>query len=428
MKFSNNPADIDKDLRDAIITDLKINAQQQLQNVSGILVTGDIAYSGTTHEYGIAKEYLNEISNIFSIKPNDIYCVPGNHDINQTTIKESHIIYKEQCEIYDCLNIDDADKAFNKSVTDSHFNTVLFESIREYNEFANQFNCNISPEKITWNNDFELDHGLKLKIYGINSCFLSNKDDHQKDQPDRLMYIGQFQIPPYVPDTAVLLLCHHPPECWRFKDDIVQKINKRADIQLYGHMHDQSITLTENNVHLFSGAAHPSRITNWKPRYNWLTINSCISNGNRCLEIEIYPRILSENRNNFISDIANCTNGNSIHHFINLDNKRKQDLEDGDIVINQNEENIKIMENYIDVQESILHTDINFKINERDLIYHFYNLSVVRQMELFNKLELILEADKTKSISSLLNDIIERSKQQNKLYLLWDELTKLREI
>ncbi len=73
VKSSNNPADIDKDLRDAIITDLTLNAKKALENVAGILVTGDVAFSGISSEYEIAKSYLNEIADIFSIMPSDIY-------------------------------------------------------------------------------------------------------------------------------------------------------------------------------------------------------------------------------------------------------------------------------------------------------------------------------------------------------------------
>ena len=56
VKSSNNSADIDRELRDAIITDLDVNAKNTLENVSGILVSGDIAFSGAKAEYEKAKE------------------------------------------------------------------------------------------------------------------------------------------------------------------------------------------------------------------------------------------------------------------------------------------------------------------------------------------------------------------------------------
>lgn len=69
VKSSNNPADIDRELRDAIITDLDVNAKIALENVSGILVSGDIAFSGAKTEYEKAKEYLLEISKLFFYQP-----------------------------------------------------------------------------------------------------------------------------------------------------------------------------------------------------------------------------------------------------------------------------------------------------------------------------------------------------------------------
>jgi len=419
VKSSNNPADIDRDLRDAIITDLTVNANKTLENISGILVTGDIAFSGTKAEYEIAKKYLNEISDIFSIKPSDIYCVPGNHDIDQIAAMESHIVYQEQCAIDSHSSIDAADKAFAKSINAPRFNDVLYEPIREYNEFASRFNCNISPDRITWSKDFELDHGLKLRLFGVNSCYLSNSSDHRPGQPDRLMYIGQAQIPPRIADTTILMMCHHPPECWRFKDDIMDRINKRADVQLYGHMHTQSIELNEYNAVLFSGAAHPTRSIDWMPRYNWITISSSIENGDRCLDIEIYPRILSKSRDSFIIDTENATNGNCIRHSINIDMKRKLDLEDAVLGIASNSGS-KEIEEYIDDQTSKQHVKYDAEINERELIYGFYELSVVRQMELLGKLDLLSETDKGKSIAAMLTDVIERSKAQGKFHLLWD--------
>ena len=420
VKSSDNPVDIDKDLRDAIITDLTINAKKALENISGILVTGDIAFSGVRAEYEIAKKYLNDISNIFSVKPSDVYCVPGNHDIDRAAAMKSHIVYQEQCAIDSYSSIDDADKAFAKSINTPRFNDVLFEPIREYNEFASRFNCNISPDRITWSKDFELNDGLKLRLFGINSCYLSNSSDHQHGQPDRLMYIGQAQIPSREADTAILLMCHHPPECWKFKNDIIDRINKRADVQLYGHMHTQSIELDEHNAILFSGAVHPTRTAEWMPRYNWFTISSSIDkNGDRCLDIEIYPRILSKSRDCFIADIENTVNDNCLRHSINIDKKRKLDLEDA---VRENSYNLssKEIEEYTDDQTVMQNEKTDTEINERELIYGFYELSVVRQMELLGRLELLSDTDKGKSIASVLSSVIQRSKEQRKFHLLWD--------
>ena len=277
VKSSNDPSDIDKDLREAIITDLKINGRENLENVAGILVTGDIAFSGNRKEYEIAKEYLNRVCDVFNISPSDVYCVPGNHDVNQAIVNGSDLIFTAQNAVDEESTIDDADKTFSKYINDNNFN-ALFKPIDEYNEFAKRFECDISSKNIYWQKDFVLEDNLNLRIVGINSAFLSNKTDHQKGKPDRLMYIGQAQIPCYETDVATLLMCHHPPQCWKFRDDILQRINKRSDIQLYGHMHSQSVEIMDENVTLYSGAVHPTRTVDWLPRYNWITISSKTEN------------------------------------------------------------------------------------------------------------------------------------------------------
>lgn len=137
VKSSNNPADIDRELRDAIITDLDVNAKIALENVSGILVSGDIAFSGAKTEYEKAKEYLLEISKLFSINPSDIYCVPGNHDVDLTIADKSPAVSQAQNTIDEQILLDAADAAFEESITDCSYNSILFEPLREYNEFAN---------------------------------------------------------------------------------------------------------------------------------------------------------------------------------------------------------------------------------------------------------------------------------------------------
>jgi len=349
--------------------------------------------------------------------------VPGNHDINQTAAIEDHIVYQEQCTIDSCSSIDEADNYFLKSINAPRFNGVLFEPIREYNEFASRFNCNISPERINWSKDFELDHGLKLCLFGINSCYLSNSTDYKLGQPDRLMYIGQAQIPPRKVDTAILLMCHHPPECWKFKNDIIERINKRADIQLYGHNHTQSIELSEHSAILYSGATHPTRTIEWMPRYNWITISSNMDNGDRCLDIEIYPRVLSENRDCFLADKKNVTDGFYLRHSINIDKKRKHDLEDDILEIN-NDLRTEEREEYTVDQVDMQHETHDMEINERELIYGFYELSVLNQMKLLGELKLLSETDKGKPLASVLNSVIRRSKEQGKYHLLWDGIKK----
>jgi calcineurin-like phosphoesterase family protein len=407
VKSSNKPDDIDNDLRKAIITDLKSNATKTLNNVCGILVTGDIAFSGNTEEYNIAKDYLNEICEIFNIKPSDVYCVPGNHDVNQITIDNSAFVPIAQDAVESSCTIDAADKEFSKYINADN-QSMLFIPIENYNNFARRFECDISNNKISWQKGFDLTDEFHFRIIGINSSFISTKTDYKTG---RLMYIGQSQIPDYSDGTATLLMCHHPPECWKFKGDMLSRINKRADIQLYGHMHSQSFDISENNVILYSGAVHPTRTVDWLPRYNWLSIEGEIENNEKILNIEIFPRCLSSDRDSFTFD-SSCGKGkNSIKHKINIDKKRKENLEDSQpCILNEPFTQQAFIDNACIV------------IDEREIVYNFYDLSWVKQIEILTYLDLISEEDKSKSIATVLTNAINHAKEQGKLEALYKKI------
>ncbi|MDD2477252.1 MAG: metallophosphoesterase [Dysgonamonadaceae bacterium] len=413
VKSSNDPSDIDKDLRDAIITDLEINARENLENVAGILVTGDIAFSGSRKEYEIAKEYLNRVCNVFYINPSDVYCVPGNHDVNQSVVNGSDLIFAAQNAVDEKRTIDDADKTFSKYISDNNFN-ALFKPIDEYNEFAKRFECDISSDNIFWQKDFVLEENLKLRVVGINSSFLSNRTD-QKDKPDRLMYIGQAQIPCYETDVATLLMCHHPPQCWKFKDDILQRINKRADIQLYGHMHSQSVEIMEENAILYSGAVHPTRTVDWLPRYNWITISSKTENNERILKVEIYPRCLTDDRDSFTIDSTCPLGENHIFHEINIDRKRKSALQDRKREV--------FVKDEIDLcTQSMSMIETSAPIDDRKIIYDFYELSWIDQIDILTQLSLVTKETSAILDSKMISEAINRAREQNRLFELHNKI------
>lgn len=74
-KTSGSSVDIDADLRNAILTDIKINAKSILKNVKGILVGGDIAFAGQKKEYDFAREFLKEMTEQLGIDEKNVYCV-----------------------------------------------------------------------------------------------------------------------------------------------------------------------------------------------------------------------------------------------------------------------------------------------------------------------------------------------------------------
>jgi len=143
-KFSGDNLDLDRDLRNEILRDIRINAKKAIGKPDGILVCGDIAYSGKVDEYERANQFLKEICSILEIPETSVFCVPGNHDVDQTVTKSSQIFRDMQNAIENDVT---EDSKLTSYLRESISNAILFNHIHEYNnKFAGKFGCNINEK------------------------------------------------------------------------------------------------------------------------------------------------------------------------------------------------------------------------------------------------------------------------------------------
>ena len=54
--------------------------------IDGVLVTGDLAYSGTLEEYAAAGKFLDELTEGVGCPRTAVRVIPGNHDIHRKSI------------------------------------------------------------------------------------------------------------------------------------------------------------------------------------------------------------------------------------------------------------------------------------------------------------------------------------------------------
>lgn len=83
QKYSGDAYDLDADLRNELLIDLSKNLPKSISNVNGILICGDIAFSAQEKEYEVASHFLEQICKRVSLDPSRVFCVPGNHDVDQ---------------------------------------------------------------------------------------------------------------------------------------------------------------------------------------------------------------------------------------------------------------------------------------------------------------------------------------------------------
>jgi calcineurin-like phosphoesterase family protein len=67
-----------KTLAEAILKDLE---DQSIQEVGGIIITGDLTWRASKEEFTYVRSFLNDIISLLTLTPSQIILCPGNHDI-----------------------------------------------------------------------------------------------------------------------------------------------------------------------------------------------------------------------------------------------------------------------------------------------------------------------------------------------------------
>lgn len=389
--FSGDSYDVDEDLRNELILDINDYAKKTLSNIHGILVCGDIAFSGKDEEYSVASTFLLDICSILGIQSQNVYCVPGNHDVDQDIPRNSPVIKIIQDKLGKSKTNETFDAELAKFVRDNDYKHLVFAPIKCYNEvFAGKYNCYISPDDSIWKEFLPFDTKYQLCIFGMNSTIISNDGDHLENGEERKMLINQTQIPQRISNTIFLSLCHHPPECWNDNNgQLFKKMISRVSLQLYGHKHLQTVEQKNDSVIVGSGATHPSRFEkDWVPRYNWISLEIIKQNGVELLSIKIYPRIWSTDR--FICDKELTGTMLYKEYTLKLTHEEKENRIENDVIENKKE-------------------DINFK----QLVFDFLNLPYIKRDSIITLLSLGRDGDEGLKHVQFIKEIINRAIEQN---------------
>lgn len=393
-KFSGDPYDIDNDLRSELIYDICHNLKRQIPSVYGVLLCGDIAFSGQESEYNAAMKFLENICSLLNIEKTHIFCVPGNHDVDQSITRSTTSVKALQDKLEQTQGSAEFDNLLSEFLRNPQDSKILYSPIMCYNnKFAAQYGCSLEPNYLTWRQEIDFDDNYKLCIVGINSTIVSNHEDHREDSSEKPMRIGEFQIPSRKENTIFLSLCHHPPECWEDPErKLAQKIDSRIAVQLYGHKHEQAIERHQNSLIIKSGATHPSRFEQgWIPRYNWICLKIDHTNSGDSLTIQIYPRVLDKISSKFEPDPLIQSEKEYIEYSIPLPVSINSD--------NTTPPEVLLEPNILSVSSW-----------ERRFIYDFINLPFLYREQILKKLSLKLPEDEGKKHTELLNKIIDRAK------------------
>lgn len=283
---------------------------------NAIFVTGDIGFSGNTRsadEYSRARDWLHLVRRLFGLKNDDVYIIPGNHDVQRNVADNDrdvmrflNDIRKNPRQIDDILNNPGSDKDRSR----------LTDRLRNYLEFAKEFapyvkapaSASVHPTGLFWRDTLNLPNGLNIRLIGLNTALLS-----QNDKDRYKLALGETQLNfsfENINDEIVIVMSHHPFD-WLHKDEVEEvtaRIGRLSDVHLCGHIHDQSTWSSRAGsgtgiVRIVAGAAHSDLKDSKGPRhaYNWASIKAGMDGA---VNIEVLPRYWVKSEHDFKLDSA----------------------------------------------------------------------------------------------------------------------------
>ncbi|KJV07562.1 metallophosphoesterase [Methylocucumis oryzae] len=201
-----------------------------------IFITGDVVFSGKSDEYQVAEEFCKQLLTITGLSKQQLFIVPGNHDVDRTEIKPLHLKSWYQFDTSDEIA---------EILSDSDAQPILLRKLAAFYQFSKDYlGLDCQPEQhyliakpITLANK-----AFTINLLGLNSNLFAgyNGDDKQK------LAFGLYQIDhalqSLTDETALTLaFFHHPFSCFHPCEVSLQnRLKQRADLILTGHLHDPS--------------------------------------------------------------------------------------------------------------------------------------------------------------------------------------------
>jgi predicted phosphodiesterase len=261
-------------VRDCLIQDLKDYVANN-DCINQILVSGDIAFKGEENEYNSALLFFEKICKAAGCAKEDIYVIPGNHDKNFSAKRSElrHIINAGLS--YSTKLKNNASNLFYELITkDSDAAKKLYLPFQEYHKFAlemdsfeplmqqcidnKHFKYNCIEHSAYYKKSLGNLNDYEIYLYGMNSCLNCDCNDENDFGEGHKMFLPKltYNIPVNTEGCINISMMHHPLDKIVDGENIAGVLDKKFQIQIFGHMHKPASNV-DTSVHIQSGALQP---------------------------------------------------------------------------------------------------------------------------------------------------------------------------
>ncbi|MDB5555347.1 MAG: calcineurin-like phosphoesterase protein [Rhizobium sp.] len=291
------PDDPNLALRSDIIRDVRRMRREIGRPANGILLTGDIAFAGKAEEYDFAYKWLEEkLCPEAGCKMEDIFVIPGNHDVDRNAASDpAQIMAREALRSKPANEVNGLLHDWLRSKLASE---VIFGPIQEYNRFAAHFLCLLRPyidndeaENLSAQpfvrRDLTLNDGSILRLWGFNSVLVCDRTDAK----DRMLIDPAAAQIEEEDGVCHIVMAHHPFSWLKNGKDFQNRIEKVAQVHLFGHEHALRMDEAKHFLRISAGAMQPERDElDWKPGYNWIDVSVDGTGDKRKLLVDVWVR------------------------------------------------------------------------------------------------------------------------------------------
>lgn len=377
--------------------------------LSGILISGDIAYEGATGDYEVADQWIKTLSEIIGINPLNTFMVPGNHDIDRSCTKPGSLMDMCHRDLRAC-NIHEIDTKI-RTLIDRDKETIL-APLHNYNHFSGKYSCNTSAVTgLTWKDDktYRFRDGTRLTLQGINTAIISDQNDNIDG--GRLVCTSyQSSVVP-AKDEIYLVLAHHPPEWLRDGEALKRGLNDFAAIHLFGHKHEPSQSVVDNkSLVIAAGAVHPERAElQWTPSFNIIELDIVEQESGRNLSAKVFKYRWSDEDRAFAPKAYDQ----------NLYQQNFLAIRAVPVQIAPSEITLKVPMEQDSPKPSLA------EVNPfRYLTYKYTLLALVHKMKIAADLQLVRDGDLPLD-ESFFTNVTNRAQEAGRLNQLWDRVASL---
>lgn len=280
--------------------------------VDRILICGDIAFAGMDNQYKEARIFIKKICE--KTECEDLLLVPGNHDKKWDVYKRARMMMRDSL-----LKGKSTKLLLESKVNEPMAVGILLAPFKQYYKLALDNTC-ISDMALTAagfpESDQEMDKMPKFKssdalywtknlgdlkgysvyIHGSNTSLLSDQDDGESKNLKEGKHLQVLPLQAYnvvgESNEIHIMMLHHPTSEIIDGARIEEEMDKRFNLQFYGHVHKQSSS-DKGVIKIYSGALQPEEEedkSEYFPVYNIIEMDVIDEGGKPFLKVEVYSR------------------------------------------------------------------------------------------------------------------------------------------